>query len=84
MTCQGSVNYIMFYLSRLEAWLFFTTPLTPSVLLCVLGIRAVLAICHVVASVVKANAQNSVLQLRYMAHFVCFCPEVSSHYTSLS
>ncbi|EMS51075.1 hypothetical protein TRIUR3_25674 [Triticum urartu] len=31
------------------------------------GIRAVLAICHVVASVVKANAQNSVLQLR------CFC-----------
>lgn len=31
------------------------------------GIRAVLAICHVVASVAKADAQSSVLQLR------CFC-----------
>jgi hypothetical protein len=53
-------------------WNFLFNPfhhLIPNVCPRVVDMSVVLATCHVVEGVVKADAQNSVLQLRYVAHY---------------
>lgn len=72
MTCRGSMHSVLFYMLWLEAKLFLFDPLIPFVLLFSVDMSAVLAICPAVGGAVKADAQNSVLQLRYRAHFVLF------------
>jgi hypothetical protein len=64
------------------AFLFLFYPLhhlIPIASPCVVGMSVVLAICHVVEGAAKADAQNSVLRLRYVARSFFFACLIMWH-----
>jgi hypothetical protein len=72
MTCQGGVSSIFFYLLWLDTNIVLDLPESIPLHLCLVDMSAVLGTCHAVGSVVKADAQSSVLLLRYKIHSL-FC-----------